>query len=155
MESRPRFMSCYRPARGRVRAHLCADAGALQPVDDHAVFRLQPLADHAQAFVERPEHDRFCLHRVVVLDHEHDLARLVGGDRGIGQQQGLVGRAADQPHAAELPREDRKILVGDHGAAAQRAGREIEPVVDEIHLAFVRRLGLAGQRHLDRVRGVA
>ena len=138
-----------------MRAHLGADAGALQAVDDHAVFRLQPLADHAQAFVERPEHHRLRLDRVVVLDHEHDLARLVGGDRRIRQQQRLVRRAADQPDAAELAGQDREILVRDHRAAAQRAGRDIEAVVEEIHLAVMRGLGLAGQRHLHRVRRIA
>ena len=149
MESRPRFMSCHRPAgRGRMRGHLGADAGALQAVDDHAVFRLQALADHAQAFVERPERHRLRLDRIVVLDDEHDLARLVGRDRRIRQQQRLIRRAADQPDAAELAGQDREILVRDHRAAAQRAGRDIQAVVEEIHLAVMRRLGLAGQRHL-------
>ena len=121
----------------------------------HAVFRLRALADHAQAFVERPKRHRLGLDRVVVLDHEHDLARLVGRDRRVRQQQRFIGRAADQPHAAELARQDREILVRDHRAAAQRAGRDIEAVVEEIHLAFMRRLGLAGQRHLHRVRRIA
>ena len=138
-----------------MRADLGADAGALQAVDDHAVLRLQPLADHAQALVERPERHRLCLHRVVVLDHENDLARLVGRDRRIRQQQRFIGRAADQPDAAELSRQDRQILVRDDRAAAQRAGRDIQPVVEEIHLAVMRRLGLAGQRHLHRIRRIA
>ena len=138
-----------------MRRDLGADAGALHAVDDDAVLGLEPLADHAQALIERPEHHRPCLHRVVGLDHEHDLARLVGGDRGIRNQQRLIGRAADQPDAAELAGQDREILVRDHGAAAQRAGRDIEAVVEEVDLALMRRLGLAGQRHLHRVRGVA
>ena len=160
MESRPRFMSCHRQERpwrilGRLRAHLGADPGALQAVDDHAVFRLQAFADHAQALVERPEHDRPRLHGVVVLDHEHDLARLIGGDGGIRQQQRLIGRAADQPDAAELSRQDRKVLVRDHRAAAQRAGGDVQPVVEEVHRAFMRGLGFAGQRHLHRIGRVA
>ena len=76
-------------------------------------------------------------------------------DRGVRQQQRLIGRAADQPHAAELPRQDREILVRDHRAAAQRAGRDIQPVVEEIHLAVMRRFGFAGQRHLHRIRRIA
>ena len=132
-----------------------ADAGALEAVDDHLVFRLQPLANDAQAFVERTQRHGPCLDGVVVLHDKHDLARLVGGDRGIRQQQRLIGRRADQPHAAELPRQDRKVLVGDDGAAAQRAGRFIEAVVEEIHLAFTRRFHFAGQRDLHRVRGIA
>ena len=135
----------------RMRAHLGADARALEAVDDHAVLRLQPFADHPQAVVERPEHDRLRLHRVVVLDHEDDLARLIGGDGRIRQQQRFIGRAGDQPHAAELPRQDGKILVRNHRPPAQRAGRDIQPVVEEIHLAVVRRFGFAGQCHLDRI----
>jgi hypothetical protein len=35
-------------------------------------------ADHQN----KPDLNRPCLHRVVFLDHEHDLAGLVGGDSG-------------------------------------------------------------------------
>ena len=146
-------MSCHRQERRwrGVRAYLGPDARALQAIDDHPVFRLQALADHAQAVIERTEHDRPRLHGIVVLDHEHDLARLIGRNGDIRQQQRFIGRAADQPDPAELPGQDRKILVRDHRAAAQRAGRDIQPVIEEIHLAVMRRLGLAGQRHLDGI----
>ena len=69
-----------------MRAHLGADAGALDAVDDDAVFRFESLANHAQALIERPQHHGTCLHRVVRLHHEDDLARLVGRDRDIRYQ---------------------------------------------------------------------
>ena len=157
MESRPRFMISCQPARRCVllRIDLGADAGALQAVDDHAVLRLEALADHAQALVQRTEHHRPRLDRVVFLDHEHDLARLVGGNGGVRQQQRLIGRAADQADAAELAGQDRQVLVRDDGAAAQGGGGDIHPVVEEIHLAVMRRLGLARQRHLHRIGRIA
>ena len=57
-----------------MRAHLGAHSRALQAIDNHAVFRLQPLADHAQAVIERTERHGPRLHGVVFLDDENDLA---------------------------------------------------------------------------------
>ena len=166
MESLPRFMAWHLLAiacRSLVacrrlrhfRCHLVADAGTLQPVDDDMILRLEALANHAQPFIERPEHNRPCLHRVVFLDHEHDLARLVDGDSGVRDQQRLVGRGADDPDPAELPGQDREILVRDDRTAAQRRGRDVQSIVEEVHLPLMRGFCLAGQRHLHRVRRVA
>src|SRR5207253_3279286 len=103
-------------------------ARPLQAIDDDAVLRLQPFADHAQALVKRPKRYRLRLDRIVVLDDKDDLARLVGRNRSIRQQQRLIRRAADDPDAAELAGEDREILVRDDRAAAQRPGREVQAV---------------------------
>ena len=143
------------PISRLLRGHLGADADTLEAIDDDAVFGLEARADHAQAFIQRPELDRARFHGIVVLHHEHDLARLVGRDRRIRQQQRLIGRGADQPHAAELSGQDGEIVVSDHRAAAQRAGRYVEPVVEEIHMPFMRGLGLASQRHLHRIGRIA
>src|ERR1700682_5131313 len=139
MESRPRFMSCCRLERGGrgaewvsgpraavgggwVRTDFRADARTLQPIDNHPVFRLQAVADHAQALIERPKRYLPRLDRIVVLDDENDLARLIARNRGIRQQQRVIGRASDQTDPAELPRQDRKVLVRDHRAPAERSG---------------------------------
>ena len=52
--------------------------------DDHFVVGLQAFADDTQAFVERAERDLPHLDDVLVVDHEHDLTRLVGRDGRLG-----------------------------------------------------------------------
>src|SRR6185437_4114348 len=83
----------------------------------------------------------------VILDHENDLAALVGRDRRIRNEQRLVGRAADQLHPAELARKDREIMIGDQRTAAQRTGGDVEPVVEKIHVALMRGLRFARKHH--------
>src|SRR5215475_4525486 len=58
--------------------HLLAGAGAHQPVDDHPVVRRDARLDDPQVAVELAERDVFLPHHVVGVDHQHELARLLG-----------------------------------------------------------------------------
>ena len=127
MESWPRFMSCHRqdaglaacgltlaPTRARCRPSTMTRSSGFRP------SRITRRPSSSGPRIDRPR-----LHGVVVLDHEHDLARLIGRDRRIRQQQRLIGRASDQPDPAELSGQDREVLVRDRppGRAACRSRR--------------------------------
>ena len=77
----------------------------------------QALAHDAQALDQRAQGHGLGLDDVVLADREHDLARLVGDDRGVGDQQRVV-LAAEQLQAAEDAGRQELVLVLDDGAAA-------------------------------------
>ena len=85
-----------RSGRGGVRADLRSDARALQALDNDAVFRFQAFANDAKTVIQRTQRDGPGFDGVIVLDDEHDLARLIGCDRAVRQQQRLIGRTSDQ-----------------------------------------------------------
>src|SRR6266700_5693652 len=69
-----------------VRRDLGARAGADEPVDDDVVIGRNPL-DHAQAIDYGAERDVFRPRHIVGIDHQHELAHLLGADRGLRHQQ--------------------------------------------------------------------
>ena len=89
------------------------------------------------------------VHHAVCVDRQHHLARLVGDDGGVGDQEGVVlGRARDAD-AAELAGRDQAVGIGEHGAAADRAGALVDDVVDEVHRALVQPVVLVDQMRMD------
>src|SRR5882672_8788009 len=93
-----------------LRRDLLARPRPLQAVDDDAVARDEARKDDAQAFDDGTELDQLGADRAVVGDGEHDLARLIGGDRAVGHQQRLV-LAAVQPQPSEEARRKQSVLV--------------------------------------------
>src|SRR3954462_10273395 len=62
-----------------------------QAVDDDAVVGCDPVLDDAEIIVaQRSERDVFLHRGVVVADHQHEFADLLGADRRVRQQQGVV-----------------------------------------------------------------
>jgi hypothetical protein len=73
---------------------------------------------------------------IVLADHQQDLARLVGADRRVRNQQ-RVGRAAvGQAHVAEHARRQEIIGVGHHRAGADRARVLADAIVGEVEPAL-------------------
>ena len=71
-----------------LRRDLLARPHAHQAVDDDAVAGRDAVLDDAEIVVaQRPERDVFLHRGVVVADHQHELADLLGADRGIRHQQ--------------------------------------------------------------------
>src|SRR6185312_9247053 len=74
---------------GRDLARLRVDLGGRlhhrvgETVEHHAVVGLQAVAHDAQAFVDWAQGHRPGLDDIVLVDHEHDLPRLVGDDGRI------------------------------------------------------------------------
>src|SRR6185503_20613458 len=81
---------------GRDLARLRVDLGGRphhrvgEAVEHDAIVGLQALAHDAQAFVEWSQGHRAALDDIVLVDHEHDLARLVRHDGGVRDQQRIV-----------------------------------------------------------------
>src|SRR5438132_8684346 len=96
----------------RLRGDLAPGSGARQPVDDNPVGRCETLADDPQAIVgHRARTDDLLLDGAVLLHGHHYLARLIGHDGAIGDQDCdvlLRGRDADPP---ELPGGDEITRV--------------------------------------------
>ena len=70
-------------------------------------------ADGAQVADQRPGLDRLGGDRVVLADHQHDLARLVGADGGVGDQQGRRRPAVGEAHVAEHAGRQEIVGIGD------------------------------------------
>ena len=73
----------------------------------------------------------------VGIDDEHELAHLLGADRGVGHEQRFCRRRHRHPDARKHAGGELSIGVGEFGAGADGAGRAFDGVVDEIHVPFV------------------
>src|SRR5215831_11428507 len=93
---------------GEARPHL------LQAVDDHSLARLQAVGDLAQAVMERSEANGAGDDLVLLVDDVEDLLALVGVEGAVADQQRPVGSADGHPDAAEEPRQEDLLLVGEH-----------------------------------------
>jgi hypothetical protein len=88
-------------------------------------------------------------------DHQHDLARLIGLDRLVGHEQGIDFAPVRQAHVAEHPGGQEQFRVGQHGAAADRAGARIEAVVGEIEPALPAEIAFVLQADFDLAAALA
>src|SRR5581483_2375653 len=77
-----RILLCAGRYLARLRLHLGGRPHHRigEPVEHDAIVGFQALAHDAQALVERAEGDRPALDDIVLVDDEHDLARLVRDD---------------------------------------------------------------------------
>src|SRR6266404_7955345 len=135
----------------RLRCHLAARPRPDEPVDDDAVARFEAGADDAEAVIghRTGTHD-LLLDSAVLLHSHHQLARLIGDDGAVGDQDAdvlLGGRDADP---AELPRGDEIARVREGSAGTDRPGAAVHLIVEEVELAFPRPFGLVGQAGVNR-----
>src|SRR6185312_17343351 len=72
---------------------------------------------------------------VVGVDDENVFTRLLGADRGIRNEQRLIGRGSRHAHAREQAGREHAIGIVEYRAAANGAGRAVDDVVDEVHPA--------------------
>src|SRR5580704_14790959 len=140
---------CRRGARW-LRRNLCARPRAHEAVDDDVVVGRQALGDHTQAVDDRPERDVFRPGDVLGVDHQHELARLLGSDGGVGHEQFILGRCSRHPDTRKHAGREPTARIGEHGAGADGAGGAIDGVVDEINLAVVRKRRLTDELESDR-----
>src|SRR3984893_4616650 len=133
-----------------LRRNLRAGAHPHQAVDDDVVVRLQTLGDDAQAVDDGPERHVFGPRDAVVIDDQHELARLFGSDGGVGYEERDPGRRRRHLNPRKHPGHEDAMGVGELGAGADGAERAIDRVVDEIHPAFMGKRGLVEQLELDR-----
>src|SRR6266436_4374547 len=122
-----------------LRRDLCAWLSSHEAVDDDVVVGRQTLRDDAQAIDDRPERDVFRPGDVLGVDHQHELAHLLDPDGGVGHEQLILGRCSRRPYTGKHAWREPSIRIGEHGARADGAGGAVDCVVDEIHLALVRK----------------
>src|SRR5258708_7832907 len=125
-----------------LRRHLAARPCAHQPVDDDAVTGAETVADNAQTVDDRAWAHDARLNRAVILYQHHDLARLVGDQRAVGNQDRLVTLGPGQAQAAELAGGDEKIGIGEDGAGADGSGAAVDGVVEKVENTLTLPLGL-------------
>src|ERR1700688_3701848 len=133
-----------------LRRHLLAGPRAHQAVAEDAIVRGEPVLDHPQAAVDLAEGDVFLPHHVAGVDDQHEFAHLLGADRGVGNKQRRIGRRARHADAAEHAGREDAVGIIEDGAAANRARRTVDDVVDEIDLALMREILLVDQLERDR-----
>ncbi len=109
----------------------------------------QPRTDDPQTVDDRAELDRLGGDLVLGVHCQHDLARLVGLDRIVGDQQRTNGAAVCQAHVAEHAGREEIARIGEHGAAPDGAGTLVEPIVGEVEIALPTVAGLVLKLDLD------
>src|SRR5258708_735544 len=134
----------------RLWRYLCARPRSHEAVDDDVVVGRQTLRNDAQAIDDRPERDVFRPRDVLGVDHQHELAHLLGPDGGVGHEQLILGRCSRRPDARNHAGREPSHRHGEHGTCADGARGAIDCVVDEVNLALVRKRRLTDELELDR-----
>src|SRR5687768_5195791 len=123
MKKEDMFMRAARSSAAAAGRHLPgygldlhARAHSLQAADHDLFPRLQPLADHAQPVDVAAQLHRAVLQRVFVPDDQHEALALIGADRAIVDEHGVVLGAAEQLHASKQTRREASLLVVQDGA---------------------------------------
>ena len=135
--------------RCALRDDLLVRQNALLAADHDPVVGADPLAHDAQALDQRAELHRAPLRNVVVPDDVDEASGLIGGNRLVGEQKRLIVGRALQAHAGEHAWREQPLRVGHNRAGAQGARAGVEPVLEEVELARVRKALLVGQPHAD------
>src|SRR6266702_6286908 len=136
-----------------LRRHLAARARPYQSVHDHAVVGRKSRFDDAQVVHDVAERHVFHCDGVVGANGQHVFARLFGADGRIWHQQRLVGRRARDAHAGEHAGREEAGRIVEHRAAADRTGRTVDHVVDEVHAAAMAEILLVDEPERDRSGG--
>src|SRR5207247_7533550 len=101
----------------------------------------EAVLDDAQALAQRSERDVFLARRIGGIERVDELARLLGGDGNIRDEQGLVRRRAWHLDPSEHPGREQPVAIGENRAPADRAGRLADGIVDEVDLALMPEVG--------------
>src|SRR5258707_9208578 len=133
-----------------LRRYLSAWARAHQAVGDDVVIGRQTLGDDAQGIDDRSKRHVLRPGDILGVNHHHKLAHLLDPDGSVGHEQCVLGRCSRHPNTREHAGREPSIRVGEDGARTDGARGAIDCVVDEIHLALVRKRRLIDELELDR-----
>src|SRR5882724_6758078 len=138
---------------------LGIDLGAwphpLHAVDDHPILRLESVANHAQTVAHRSQLHLAVFHGVLVIDHEGEALRLIGAEGLVREQQRLVLATPRDTDARKEAGGQHELRVGEYGPSHHRAGVRIEPIINEIDIALVRKSRFIRQRQIGGIAYVA
>src|SRR5262245_36272495 len=117
--------------------HLLARPRPHQAVDDDAIIGRYAVPDDAQIVDHLAQPHEALTGDIVLIDDIDALAHLLGTDGRIGEHERLVRGRARHLHAREHSRREQPVGVGKFCAPADRAGRAVNDVLDELHPAVV------------------
>ena len=106
---------------------------------------LSPDSIDEQALDVRPELHVLALRGVLLADDVDVTAILVREHGLLVDQERILLRLAEETDAREEPGREYSVGIRHDGARPDRAGRRIERVGDEVHLALVREAFLVGE----------
>src|ERR1700722_1292090 len=86
----------------RFRFYMHAGTNLLNPVDDHALARIQPVANHPQRANLVANVDRFNAHSVVAIHSGHLIGALQLGNSLLRNKQSAIERFDCNAHFAVL-----------------------------------------------------
>src|SRR6266446_8755407 len=134
-----------------LRRHLAAGTRPHQPVDDDAVARFEARADDAQAVIGHwtRTHDLW-LDGAVLLHGHHQLARLIGDDGAVGDQDRDMLLRCRDANPPELPGSDKITRIWEDAASADRPGAAVHLIIEEVELPLPRPFLLIGQAGINR-----
>src|SRR6266446_2974965 len=122
--------------------HLLPLAYPHQAIDDDAVAGREAVLDHAQVSDQLTKRHIAQPRNVVLIDHVDEFARLLAADGGVGEHQRLIRRRGRHLHAREHAGRESALGVVELRPRADRTGRAIDNVVDEVHAGRMRKVGL-------------
>src|SRR5437016_4215322 len=105
--------------------------------------------------MERSELDGARDYFVVFVDHIEDLATLIGVERSVVDQEGLVRSPDGKADAGEQAWKQDLVCVGEHAAQAYGAGLGIDLVIHEVDRSLMRETVLVGEPECHRVAAFA
>src|SRR5262245_4967103 len=120
-----------------LRRHLLPRPRSHQAVDDDAIIGRHAILYDAQVVHHLAEPHEALARHIVLINDIDELAHLLGTDGRIGEQERLVRSRARHLHAREHSGREQPVGVGKFGAPADRTGRAVDDVVDELHPTVV------------------
>src|ERR1700680_4035955 len=124
---------------------LHSGANPHQAVYDYAFSGLEPRFNRAQTIYNAASDNGTILDTIVALQHEHELAILIGADRLVLNQDRRVLLAAEESYTREQSRCEEPVAVRQQRPRANSSRRSIDTVVNEIEPSHVRKSRLVGE----------
>ncbi len=142
------------PPAGRLaRRDLAAGHRALEPVDDHAVLRIQAALGHLQVADRLAELDPSPLDDVLGADRQDVGSGLVAADRGLRHEQGIGSLCERCTDPGEQAGQQRAIGIREDPAQLERARSRGQRDGGEVELALVREAVLVGDAEVEHLIG--
>ena len=127
----------------------------LNPIDDHALTRIQPIADHPQGPNLVANVNRFNAHGVVTVHSGHLIAALQFGNGLLGNKQGAMECFNGNTHFAVLSGAKNVARIREQSCGLNGAGALVDLAPGKGVLSPVWIDCSVGENQLQRRRGVS
>ena len=134
----------------RVGATVWPGRTCCSPLTTMTSLGASPLRHHAQAVDLGTEFDEAVLDAIVGGQRQHEFLGQIGADGTILDEDAVLILPADEAHPREEARRVAAVGVRERGARANRPGRRIDLIVDEVERGRVRIAVLVDESDIDR-----